>query len=161
LQHVHIPGTVWEPCAGAGHISKVLALAGYPVVSTDIVNRDFDQALVGYEYDATKCPLQTPFIVTNPPFNLAEKMLRHWRDQGAAFIALLLKSSWLQAGVKRGWIMKEFAPTDIYALSWRPDFTGKGAPTGEMSWYVWDKGSENFNGSTRYHVIDRVQPYLN
>jgi hypothetical protein len=34
-------GDIWEPACGDGAISKELIKAGYTVVSTDLIDRDF------------------------------------------------------------------------------------------------------------------------
>ena len=65
------PSRIWEPCAGRGAISRVLARAGHTVISHDIAahsgadpdieaNRDF--------FETTVAPLGFNRIVTNPPF---------------------------------------------------------------------------------------------
>src|SRR5215472_741542 len=41
LQHIHFRGVIWEPCCGDGAMSRILALHGNEVVSTDIADRGF------------------------------------------------------------------------------------------------------------------------
>ena len=64
---------VWEPACGAGHLSKRLADRGFDVYSSDLIDRGY-----GFQEDflsSKKTYGRT--IVTNPPFKLAEKFVRH------------------------------------------------------------------------------------
>jgi hypothetical protein len=57
-------GTIWEPACGTGWISKELILAGYEVVSTDLV--DYGYGEPGRDFLAEREP-RAKHIVTNPP----------------------------------------------------------------------------------------------
>src|SRR5882724_8507263 len=56
---------IWEPACGRGAISKVLEAAGYPVVSTDLVQRDCGVGGIDF---LSQTESRAKHIVTNPPY---------------------------------------------------------------------------------------------
>ena len=58
-------GSIWEPACGEGHISNVLVAAGYPVVSTDLIQRGYGEGDVDF---LRQDVAQAKHIVTNPPY---------------------------------------------------------------------------------------------
>ena len=46
-------GPIWEPACCQGHISKVLQAAGYGVVSTDLIQRNFGQGGIDFLREPT------------------------------------------------------------------------------------------------------------
>ena len=127
---------VWEPCGRGGAISGELDAAGFVTIATDLVA---DPAHRVTQQDLLLCrSALSPVVVTNPPFTLAEEMIRHLLgDLGCTYVAMLLKSTFWHAQVRTG-LWRQRTPARIYALNWRPDFLGKGAPTMEVIWCVWD-----------------------
>jgi hypothetical protein len=121
------PKKIWEPACGNKAISKVLSQAKYAVVSTDITR--------GKDFLKTKKAL-APAIITNPPFSLAAEFIEHTRYLKIDYLALLLKVDFFCAA-KRFILFEEYAPSEILLLTWRPDFTGGGAPAMPCAWYVW------------------------
>ena len=64
---------IWECACGEGHISKVLQEYGYNVKSSDLIDRGF-----GEVQDFLTCTATfNGDILTNPPFKLADKFIRH------------------------------------------------------------------------------------
>lgn len=57
---------VWEPCCGMGHISKVLANAGYQVTSTDKFNHGYGDTGVDFFHVEPDSRMD---VVTNPPYD--------------------------------------------------------------------------------------------
>lgn len=62
-------GKAWECAAGDGHISRVLRRYGYEVVESDIQT--------GTDFLTADLPQGAEWIITNPPFNLAEAFIKH------------------------------------------------------------------------------------
>jgi hypothetical protein len=128
-------GIIHECCCGDGAIAKVLETHGYKVVANDIhplgygVKRDFFtiERAVGHN------------IVTNPPFDLAEKMIRHGLTLNPRKMAFLLKATYFHAA-NRIPLFNEHPPATIYPLTWRLDFKNLGKPTMECAWFVWERG---------------------
>lgn len=130
--------TIWEPACGEGHIVNALNNMGFNnVIGTDI--------LTGTDFLTAELPksggVDISFIITNPPFKLAEEFIRKCWQHNIPF-ALLLKSQFWHAA-KRYELFNECRPSMIYPLTWRPDFTGQGAALMDCIWCVWlrdDKG---------------------
>ena len=79
------------------------------------------------------------WIVTNPPFYLAEKFIRRARElcPGGGF-AFLLKSQYWHG--QRSGLFKQIRPDAVLPLTWRPDFlfgAKSSAPTMDVGWSVW------------------------
>ena len=79
-------GSIWEPACGDGAISKVLAEAGYQVVSTDLIDRGYGAG--GQDFLKSDKPLAKN-IITNPPYGthglgdaFVRKALIHARKTG-------------------------------------------------------------------------------
>lgn len=125
---------MWEPACGTGAISKVLISENISVISTDLIDRNYGEH--GRDFLKFEDPLAFA-IMTNPPFKIAEKFIRHAEKIGIDYMALLLKATFWHAA-KRTKLFKTWRPARIYAMSWRPDFKDLGQPTMDCIWIVWD-----------------------
>jgi hypothetical protein len=129
---------VWEPCAGNGAMKDVLAQYGLEVTASDVAPQraDIDQQ----NFLLVKS-MRAPVIITNPPFALAADIIDHaLTNSRTRYLALLLKASFWHAA-ERISLWQRYKPSIIYPLTWRPDFTGGGAPTMECAWHVWNRDS--------------------
>jgi hypothetical protein len=127
LNELHIPKSwiIWECANGSGAISDRLEYHGYTVIKTDIVTGD----------DFLTTTRNADMIITNPPFNIADKFIERAWSLAIPF-ALLLKTQYFNSK-KRLELFNKFTPTWIYPLTWRPDFTGQGSSLMDMNWVVW------------------------
>lgn len=128
---------IWEPAVGQGHIAKILAGTGLPVVGSDIVDRGYPGTLVKSFLDFTE-PLGDG-VITNPPFGrgLPARFVLHCFKLKIPYCALLLKGTYLHQ--KRALnLVSRWKPARYYHLSYRVDFTGEGRSPWQMTWYVWD-----------------------
>lgn len=130
MDYLELPRDVriWEPAAGDGAIINALSDRGYNnVFGTDIQHGvDFLTEKIG----------GVDWIITNPPFFLAEKFIRHAHELGVPFAFLLKSQYWHSA--KRQKLFNEIRPACVLPLTWRPDFTGQGNSLMDMCWNVWD-----------------------
>lgn len=135
LQFLNLPKntTIWEPAAGEGDMAGVLQNYFETVYTTDILDgTDFLKSSI----DAAD------WIITNPPFLLAEDFIRRAAKIEKPF-AFLLKSQYWHAS-KRMALFEEIPPSYILPLTWRPDFFFKerengngGSPLMDVMWCVW------------------------
>lgn len=135
LQFLNLPKntTVWEPAAGEGDMAGVLQTYFETVYATDILDgTDFLKSSI----DAAD------WIITNPPFSLAEEFIRRAAKIEKPF-AMLLKSQYWHAS-KRMALFEDIPPSYILPLTWRPDFFFKerengngGSPLMDVMWHVW------------------------
>lgn len=136
--HNVAPGPVWEPCGRGGAIVRELIAHGFETVASDIVadpEHDVEQAdlLAVKRARARK-------VVTNPPFALAGEMVLHLLGRlKVDYLALLLKAQFWHAESRRA-LFRAYPPARIRALTWRADFLGKGAPTMDCCWFIWQRG---------------------
>lgn len=134
LDFLNIPNgnTVWEPACGEGHMVEVMEKNGLSVIGTDIQT--------GTDFLTAELPSkEVSWIITNPPFSLAEQFIRKANEHNVAF-AMLLKSQYWNAA-KRVSLFSQIQPSYILPLTWRPDFLfktrGKGSPLMDVNWCVW------------------------
>lgn len=139
---------VWEPACGEGHMVRVLRNNHLSVIGTDIQT--------GTDFLNEDLPSNTEWIITNPPFSLAEQFIKRCKKHNIPF-ALLLKSQYWHAS-KRIFLFYEARPTYILPLTWRPDFLfkerGSGSPLMDVIWCVWIPGTQK----TEYMPL--VKPQL-
>lgn len=76
--------------------------------------------------------------ITNPPYKLAEAMIKHAQTQ-AECVVMLLRINFLASDARRDWMAKD--TPDIYVIPNRPSFRGKGSDATEYAWFVWDAQS--------------------
>ena len=143
-------GPIWEPCGRGGAIIRVLREAGCTTIGTDIV-ADPENDVAGRDLFEIDKALSKK-VVTNPPFNLSAAMILHLLDRlDVRYCAMLLKSTYWHAE-NRTALFRRFPPARIYALNWRLDFIGGGAPVMECAWFVWDRRS---TGPTTFDVLEK------
>lgn len=110
-------GSIWEPACGEGHIAKVLANAGYPVTSTDLVDYGFGEPK--RDFLAERTPL-AKHIVTNPPYGrgLADAFAKHairlTRETGGT-VAMLMNLAGLCHPLRHGFYLSH-PPAVVYCL---------------------------------------------
>jgi hypothetical protein len=107
----------------------------YTVIASDINQSDACDFTLDFTRENSN--VDADWIVTNPPFSLAEQFIRKAHDYGKPF-AMLLKSQYWHAS-RRYNLFEETKPAWVLPLTWRPDFTmgGKGSPLMDVLWTVW------------------------
>ena len=145
------PGTyIWEPACGDGAMSEVLKAGGHEVYSTDLredTGYGDEVGLDFLQYDPAPpngYPITAIFndwIITNPPFNLAEAFIRKALSMTPRVAMLLSNQYWHAAG--RLALFEETPPSHILPLTWRPAFLEKErgkSPMMNVFWVVWGAG---------------------
>lgn len=145
LDFLKLPATttIWEPACGENHMVRVMQDAGYNVISTDLE--------MGVDFLNANCE-ECDWIITNPPFSLADQFVRRCIQHKKPF-ALLLKSQYWHAK-KRLELFRLYPPSFVCPLTWRPDFMfkqrGKGSPLMDVMWVIWGGIHD-----TRYVPLER------
>lgn len=122
------PGVkIWEPACGDNAMVNVMKERGYNVIGTDII--------YGKDYLTTDIEDAPDWIITNPPFSIAQEFIVRSISHNRPF-ALLLKSQYWHSS-KRLKIFSQHRPAFVLPLTWRPDFTGEGSSLLDMMWVVW------------------------
>ena len=80
---------IWEPCAGRGAISRVLKSKGFNVIASDLVPHEGRDNYIETGIDfLMESKTQAEIIITNPPYKLADKFIRHGLALGCRVIVL-------------------------------------------------------------------------
>ena len=72
-----LPRVLWEPAAGLGHMTDVLLKAGHSVYSSDIIDYGRGYPVADFLKVHHRTAPEIEAIVTNPPFSLSAKFVRH------------------------------------------------------------------------------------
>jgi hypothetical protein len=138
-------GAIWECAAGEGDMSRVLADAGYHVISTDLIDRGYCEARVDFLMEWTA---RAPNIVTNPPFGLAHEFVDKALELMTGKVAMFLRLAFLE-GLKRGEWLPNTPLARVYIMSRRvPMQRGRISEAGDghgviaFAWFVWEHGHE-------------------
>lgn len=119
---------IWEPACGDNAMVDVMRQKGYYVTGTDIIH--------GQDYLKTDLPSgEYDWIITNPPFCLAQDFITSSAARNKPF-AMLLKSQYWHSAKRKG-LFSDIRPAYVLPLTWRPDFTGQGSSLLDMMWCVW------------------------
>jgi hypothetical protein len=136
-----LPQHIWEPCAGRGAISRELKRAGHDVHASDLIkyigaDRGIQSGVDFLEMSDTYADT----IVTNPPFKLADKFIRHGLKLDCDVIVLLrlmalegANRSDIIQHLRRVWVGIERLP-----MMHRDGWKGAKLQTGAMpfGWFV-------------------------
>lgn len=126
---------IHECASGDDAMVNFMEKVGFDVVATDIHPLGRGEPISFFDI---KEPLASD-IITNPPFDLAADFIEHgWEVLKVRKMALVLKATYWHAKSRRA-LFERCKPAAIHPLLWRPDFLGKGRPTMEVMWCVWDR----------------------
>ena len=141
---------IWEPACGSGLISKTLKDNGFKVLSSDIIDRGYNDFVYDFLSDdkiKLNSLIQGKFdIITNPPYKSAQKFIERAIEYIADGhkIAMLLKLTFIESG-GRFQFFQMFPPKIIYAYSRRRDCWPNGIKPEKEShmiayaWFIWEK----------------------
>lgn len=152
---------ILEPCAGQRHISKVLANNGYNITSTDITDvsdpEDEDDVLdctkeKYWEYRAISISntcYMYDWVITNPPYKEAEKIIPLAYKYAKKGIAMLLRLSYLEPTKNRAEFLKNTPLTKLIVVNPRPRFRSDTNSTDSVTsaWFIWEKDLTNFKNT--------------
>jgi hypothetical protein len=134
--------TCLEPACGVGHMAKVLAEYFGSITATDVHNYGFgEQAdFLNHPYPAQS----SDWVITNPPFRLAEEFVVRSLDIARHGVAILARTVFIES-VGRYEKLFRFNPPSIYAqfservpmLKGRLDRRASTATS--YCWLVWKK----------------------
>jgi hypothetical protein len=151
-----LPLRLWEPAAGRGAIVRPLRAAGHHVIASDLIDYGDPTHFAGRNFLAeTKAPDGCEAIITNPPYSLAEKFVRHALELSPLTI-MLLRLAFLEsarrsdilegAGLARVHVFRKRLP-----MMHRDGWTGRRATSGiAFAWFVWDR---SHTGPTTIHRV--------
>ena len=152
LDKEQLHGSILEPAAGEGHISKVL-FERYPnsqIVSTDLVQRNdkFGCGVVGgVDFLTESYPSKFDNVITNPPFSLAKEFAERALEISREKVILFAKIQFLE-GQQRKDFFAAHPPRSVYVFSKRVNPLRNGIEVDEngkpwsstmcFAWFVWE-----------------------
>ena len=133
---------ILECCNGKGHISNYLKQLGYDVLTCDIdtdTNSDYHYDVIEKQFwDRIICDT----VITNPPFNVAAKILENALDV-VDEVVMLLRLSYLEPTKDRKLILNSYKDNlvKVIPISPRPKFRNdtKGSDSVTVAWFIWNK----------------------
>jgi hypothetical protein len=146
-----------EPACGEGHIAEILREVSDRVVASDIHEYGFSDVIDFLKLDPT-IHGHADWIITNPPFNLAEEFALHAMQFAREGVAFFVRLQWLE-GVGRFERLFNIAPPALVAIfSERvPLHMGRWEPDGDTMtaycWIIWKKNAGPFTTKTRLFWI--------
>lgn len=133
--------TVLDPADGAGAVTKVLRtyLTDTKVIGTDI-NKG-DDFLQRPETD------KVDWIITNPPYSLANEFIEKSFSIAREGFAMLLPLNYLQSETRYNQFFKDYAPAEVYVFTRMPWLSDTVREDGKYQtamlaycWMVWVNG---------------------
>lgn len=133
--------SVWEPACGRGHMAQVLAEFFSNVRASDVFDygygevQDFLTGLSGVR--------SVDWVITNPPFRLAEDFFERGRQVARKGVALLTRTVFIESVGRFERVFKTTPPTKVLQYSERvPMVKGrldrKASTATGYAWLVWD-----------------------
>lgn len=130
----------WEPACGRGDMARPLDEYFATVRASDVCDYGF-----GWLEDFLwPSPLAADWIITNPPFRLAEKFAVTGLARAKKGVALLVRAAFLESAARYGTLFSKTPPTNVLQFVERvPMFKGrldrKGSTATSYCWLVWRK----------------------
>ena len=145
LEKESFTNTIWEPAVGQGHIANVLKRHDYNVISSDLIDRGYEETKVLDIFDFKG--LNTHDIVTNPPYKIAKRFIEHLIEHTTkgTKIAMFLKLTFLESQSRREFF-RQYPPKTIYVASGRlkcaknGEFEKYGSSAVAYAWFIWEVG---------------------
>jgi hypothetical protein len=139
---------IWEPACGPGAIVRVLRDAGYGVVATDIKDYGCPDALGGVDFLLeSNAPKGVQTIITNPPYRLANKFVRHALTLAPKVIMLLplrfLEGEGRSDILDDGHLLRVHIFRNRLPMMHRAGWDGPRIKSGAIAfaWFVWRRSS--------------------
>jgi hypothetical protein len=145
--------SAWEPACGAGDMARPLSEYFRHVRASDVFDYGFGERLDFLWPDAGAA---VDFIITNPPFRLAEQFALTGLERASCGVALLVRTAFLESAARYASLFRETPPSDILQFVERvPMFKGRldrlGSTATSYCWLIWLRPVEA--GATRFHWI--------
>tara|TARA_R110000823_G_scaffold33507_2_gene93738 strand:- start:32 stop:676 length:645 start_codon:yes stop_codon:yes gene_type:complete len=142
-------GSCLEPACNAGHMSKVLMEYFGKVKSSDIHDYGYGDVLdfLGHSYEKNSFD----WVITNPPFRLAEEFLNEALEVAETGVAILARTTFMESVGRYDRIFKMNAPSIIAQFSERvPMVKGrldkKASTATSYAWFIWRKNRPQAKG---------------
>lgn len=154
LDRIPLSGSILEPAAGQGHISKLLK-ERYPdseIVSSDLIEREDKFACniqTGVDFLTHEFDRKFDNVITNPPFSLAKEFIEKALSITSDKVIMFAKIQLLE-GEKRRALFDHSPLKYVYVFTKRQSPLNNGSAVDEngkpwattmcFAWFVWEHG---------------------
>lgn len=148
--------SVWEPACGRGHMAQVLSEYFRAVRGSDV--SDYGYGEVQDFVTGLAALRSVDWVITNPPFRLAEAFLERGRQVARKGVALLTRTVFIESIGRFERVFKNAAPSTVLQYAERvPMVKGrvdkKASTATGYAWLVWDFAREG-----QQTVLDWIPP---
>jgi hypothetical protein len=144
--------TVWEPACNRGHMAMPLEEYFAAVHASDIHDYGWDgQNVVEDFLFPNNFPpfcgaLDADFVITNPPFRLAQRFIEKAQQVALVGTAILVRTAFLEGVGRYSELFKSNPPSIIAQFServpmWKGRLTATGSTATAYCWLVWLRDS--------------------
>lgn len=133
--------SVWEPAAGAGHMSRPLGELFGSVHSSDVHDYGVGAEIGDFLAASDR---RADWIITNPPFRLADRFAHVAVARAEVGVALLVRTAFLEGSARHAALFSKTPPSDVLQFVERvPMHKGRlvkgGSTATAYAWLVWRK----------------------
>lgn len=144
--------TILEPACGRGHMGVAFREAGLKVLEYDKIRYTPGHKIADY-INGAEYP-HHDFVITNPPYKLANKFTIRALGDVNDGVAMLLRTIWMESVTRHDALFGHRPPTTVAVFSRRMQAAhGKlvrgGGAMMSHSWFWWDKYKPAKPGQTR------------
>lgn len=153
--------SVLEPSCGRGHIVETLKEYDVKVVASDVKDYGYPAAKTA-DFTGPTIDSKFDFVITNPPYKLAEEFFFRAMEIAECGVALLVRDQWMASIGRYDRIFSKTPPTDVAIFSKHISATkGKVIRTGSCMlghvWLFWDNTTTVRNPPTWLnHTISKT-----
>ncbi len=144
MKRENFSGTIWEPAAGRGDMSKVIETYNPQVRSSELETGADVYGIQGVDFLKTED--RVDHIITNPPFKHAKEFVEHAKTCANHKVAMFLKLVFLESAGRYEFFQdREFPLKKVWVFSKRVTLykdgeqNGRGTGTICFAWFIWDK----------------------
>lgn len=139
--------SVWEPACNRGAMVKPLREFFRQVIGTDVHDYGAGFETRDFLFPGTKVEPQPDWIISNPPFRLAEEFIKKAREEASRGCAFLVRTVFLESVGRYERLFRYDPPTYVAFFTERvPMVKGRLDPEASTatsySWLAWVNGEE-------------------
>lgn len=142
--------TVWEPACNRGYMAKPLSEYFNTVHTSDIHDYGWkgQHRVTDFLFPHSEPEDKIDWIITNPPFRLAEDFIFRGLEVARKGIAVIVRTSFMEGVRRYNGIFKDSPPTYVAQYAERvPMHKARYDPNGttatSYAWFVWKKGCDS------------------
>lgn len=146
---------VWEPACGEGWMARPLSEYFAKVKASDVYDYSFGMPGVDFVGITSEHDAPVDWIITNPPFTLAEEFASRGLYVARRGVALICRSNFVEGIGRYNRLFKVDPPTDILQFTERvPMLKGRverdASTATAYAWIVWRKSEK---GETKFRWL--------